>query len=202
MNADIQKVILRLGNEIKTCPMASLTHYNKHQKIDIQRLACVGFLVKGAVAIYRTSDDALTLVSKAPAIVGLPQMRSEHKAHYHRFTEDSDIWMLPIDEASRVFTDNNLWPMAFDLLTFLLHEYFKLETLISSKDNTSLIDKHLRQIWNLPAGQREKISVYQYILARCHISRSRIYQVIKTFENNKKIIMQRGKLKYYTESNE
>lgn len=194
MSPDIENAIRTLAAEIKHSPAATLQHFKKNQRMDIRRLACIGFLEKGAVSIYRTSDEALTLVSKAPAILGLPQMRSEKRAHYHRYTEDSDVWMIPVTDALTLFEEKKLWLQVVDLLTYLIHEYFALETMTSAKDNTSLVIQHLQKIAYMDESQRKNTSIYTYIMSRCHISRRRIHQILNKLEEENIITVQRGKL--------
>lgn len=183
-----------IGAEISSSGRASCVHYSRNQKIDIQKLGCIGFLTKGCVSVYRQSDSGLTLVHKAPAIIGLPQMRSDNKAHFHRFNENSEVVLLSFAESFRLFDEKKLWPHAFDILTVLIHEYFTLETMISSKDATNLILQHLKYIWKMDENVRLKTSLYTFILSRSHISRSAIQQIIRRLISEGKIEVSRGKL--------
>ncbi|WP_256434395.1 helix-turn-helix domain-containing protein [Citrobacter sp. RHBSTW-00944] len=60
-----------------------------------------------------------------------------------------------------------------------------------------MIIEHLKYIWSMEPETRENTSVYTFILARNHISRSAIHKVLQELVSDGKIIMKRGKLSFF-----
>lgn len=155
------------------------------------------FLEKGTVSVYRVENDLVTVSISAPAILGLPQMRTEVAGHYLRCDTDCEMWAMSVQNADLLFTAKNLWKQAFDILTHHLQRYFQREALQSHRTIREQIIEHVKYIWAMDPGVREKTSVYTFILARNHISRSAIHKVLQELVNDGKIIMNRGKLSLF-----
>lgn len=197
---EIEKSVVLIGEEIKKSDSAWLSLRKKRQRIDLKVDGNILFLEKGTVSVYRVENDLVTVSISAPAILGLPQMRTEVAGHYLRCDTDCEMWAMSVQNADLLFTAKNLWKQAFDILTHHLQRYFQRETLQSHRTIRELIIEHVKFIWAMAPDVREKISVYTFILTRNHISRSAIHKVLQELVSDGKIILNRGKLSSYTPS--
>lgn len=194
---EIEKSVVLIGDEIKKSDSAWLSLRKKRQRIDLKVDGNILFLEKGTVSVYRVENDLVTVNISAPAILGLPQMRTEVTGHYLRCDTDCEMWAMSVQNAELLFTAKNLWKPAFDILTHHLQRYFQRETLQSHRTIRELIIEHIKYIWTMTPEVREKTSVYTFILARNHISRSAIHKVLQELVHDGKVILNRGKLSSY-----
>ncbi|MDA8496856.1 MULTISPECIES: helix-turn-helix domain-containing protein [unclassified Citrobacter] len=195
---EIDKSVVLIGDEIKKSDNAWLSLRKKRQRIDLKVDGNILFLEKGTVSVYRVENDLVTVSISAPAILGLPQMRTEVAGHYLRCDTDCEMWAMSVQNADLLFTAKNLWKQAFDILAHHLQRYFQRETLQSHRTIRELIIEHVKYIWAMEPAVREKTSVYTFILTRNHISRSAIHKVLQELVNDGKITLNRGKLSAYT----
>lgn len=197
---EIENSVVLIGEEIKKSDSAWLSLRKKRQRIDLKVDGNILFLEKGTVSVYRVENDLVTVSISAPAILGLPQMRTEVAGHYLRCDTDCEMWAMSVQNADLLFTAKNLWKQASDILTHHLQRYFQRETLQSHRTIRELIIEHVKFIWAMAPDVREKTSVYTFILTRNHISRSAIHKVLQELVSDGKIILNRGKLSSYTPS--
>lgn len=195
---EIDKSVVLIGDEIKKSDNAWLSLRKKRQRIDLKVDGNILFLEKGTVSVYRVENDLVTVSISAPAILGLPQMRTEVTGHYLRCDTDCEMWAMSVQNADHLFTAKNLWKQAFDILAHHLQRYFQREALQSHRTIRELIIEHVKYIWAMEPAVREKTSVYTFILTRNHISRSAIHKVLQELVNDGKITLNRGKLSAYT----
>ncbi|EKA2133178.1 helix-turn-helix domain-containing protein [Citrobacter freundii] len=194
---EIENAVVLVGDEMKKSDNAWLSLRKKRQRIDLKTDGHILFLEKGTVSVYRVENDLVTVSISAPAILGLPQMRTEVAGHYLRCDTDCEMWAMSVQNADLLFTAKNLWKQAFYILTHHLQRYFQREALQSHRTIREQIIEHVKYIWAMEPGVREKTSVYTFILARNHISRSAIHKVLQELVNDGKIIMNRGKLSLF-----
>ncbi|POT31089.1 helix-turn-helix domain-containing protein [Citrobacter braakii] len=194
---DIENAVVLVGDEMKKSDNAWLSLRKKRQRIDLKSDGNILFLEKGAVSVHRVENDLVMVSISAPAILGLPQMRTEVAGHYLRCDTDCEMWAISAPNAELLFTAKNLWKHAFDILTLHLQRYFQREKLQSHRTIRELIIEHLKYIWSMEPETRENTSVYTFILARNHISRSAIHKVLQELVSDGKIIMKRGKLSFF-----
>ena len=195
---EIENAVVLVGDEMKKSDNAWLSLRKKRQRIDLKTDGHILFLEKGTVSVYRVENDLVTVSISAPAILGLPQMRTEVAGHYLRCDTDCEMWAMSVQNADLLFTAKNLWKQAFYILTHHLQRYFQREALQSHRTIREQIIEHVKYIWAMEPGVREKTSVYTFILTRNHISRSAIHKVLQELVNDGKIILNRGKLSFCT----
>ncbi|MBC2620630.1 MULTISPECIES: helix-turn-helix domain-containing protein [Citrobacter] len=195
---EIENAVVLVGDEMKKSDNAWLSLRKKRQRIDLKVDGNILFLEKGTVSVYRVENDLVTVSISAPAILGLPQMRTEVAGHYLRCDTDCEMWAMSVQNADHLFTAKNLWKQAFDILTHHLQRYFQREALQSHRTIREQIIEHVKFIWSMEPEVREKTSVYTFILTRNHISRSAIHKVLQELVNDGKITLNRGKLSFCT----
>lgn len=196
-NADVIKHSIIIGKYIEMSKKSHEENHKKNQRVELLTQNKICYLKKGQVVVYRQDDGLVTLTLSAPLILGLTQMHNETKYHYLRC--DTDCQMLLIDncDATQLFHSKNLWPYAFDILTWHLNLYFHRDTMIIHPNIRDVINKHLKVIWSMTPVMRLQTSVYSFIISRNHISRSAVHNVIKEMSDAGKIKIERGKLIYY-----
>lgn len=197
---NFEESVFLIGGEIKKSENAWFSLRKKRQRIDLKAEVNILYLEKGSVSVYRLEDDLVTVNVSAPAILGLAQMRSLYNGHYLRCDTDCDMWVMSTQNASELFTQKNLWIHAFDLLTHHFARYFQREKLQSHRTIRDLVVEHVKFIWSQAHDVREKTSVYTFILARNHISRSAIHKVLQELVQEGQITLNRGKLTSYVEA--
>ena len=131
---EIEKSVVLIGEEIKKSDSAWLSLRKKRQRIDLKVDGNILFLEKGTVSVYRVENDLVTVSISAPAILGLPQMRTEVAGHYLRCDTDCEMWAMSVQNADLLFTAKNLWKQAFDILTHHLQRYFQREPYFPKRD--------------------------------------------------------------------
>lgn len=186
--------IQRIGEYIENSGTSFLTLRRRFQRIDLKTLDSICFLKKGRVSIYRVENDIVTLSLKSPAILGLAQMRNEFKSHYMRCDADCEMWVINTVDAIDLFNRYGLWMDAFDLLTDHIQKYFIRENLVSHRNIRNIVIEHVRYIWSLPEEERIKISVYRFILARNHVSRSSVHNILKDLIASGAVQLDRGRI--------
>lgn len=194
MSPDIQHSVREIGKAIMQHDDSYLSHRKKNQRFDLKRENQICFLIKGCVSAYRLKDNILTLSLNAPAILGLAQMRSDKATHYMRCNEDCEMWLLDADHAVSMFDILNMWRHAFDILTKHVYLYHDRETMINQPNVKSVVLEHIKLLWGMEADQREKTSIYTYVLSRNIVSRSAVHKAIQELEADGVVKVTRGKL--------
>lgn len=194
MKNKIHESLATVCKEIERCHASLLMLKKKRQRFDVERKKQILYLKKGSVVVYRKHDNVLSNAIVAPAILGLPQMMSDDKTHYFRCESDCEMWSLPVDAASALFDEKNLWRHAFEILTYTIHQYYRREYMITQKNAHGVVVQHLKYIWSMSKEIREKTSIYTFILQRNHISRSSINKIVSDLKKAGLIDVCRGKL--------
>jgi len=196
---NVAESVCVVGHAIETSENAYFSKRKKHQRIELKTYDSICFLKEGSVSLYRLENGILTVSLDAPAILGLAQMRNEFKSHYLRCNNDCDLWVISVDDAISLFNTEHLWMHAFDILTHHLQLYFQRENLVSHPKTGDIVKEHLRFIWAMPETERKRTSIYSYIQARNHISRSAIHKEIQTLSRSGNIQIEKGKLTKFNE---
>jgi CRP-like cAMP-binding protein len=193
-----QESTLIIGEYIHRSKNAHFEFRKKNQRIDY-RVNNIFYLKSGRVSVYRQDNDLITISLEAPSVVGLTQMHLSEKTHYLRCDCDCEMWTISTIEAMSLFTHNNLWHHAFDILSHHLHLYFERDKLMRHPTFRGVIHEHLKYIWSMDETIRCKTSVYNFIMSRNHISRSGIHKILHEMIEGGLIIIDRGKLIYLRE---
>lgn len=196
---NVERSVSLIGAEIQNSKDAHYSQRKKNQRIELKTFNNISYLKKGSVSVYRLENDMLTVDIKAPAILGLAQMRNETKSHYLRCDTDCEMWVISTSDALELFNSRNLWMHAYDILAHHLQKYFIRENMLSQPTVRGIVIEHIKSIWSLPYAERQSISVYTYILARNQISRSAVHKVLQELVANGDIHITRGKLSYLRE---
>jgi DNA-binding MarR family transcriptional regulator len=105
---------------------------------------------------------------------------------------------IPIEDACIAFGKNFLWEHVFNILSEQIQEYFKRENMVSHKNVDSIVEHHLKYLWEMDEESRIRTSIYKFILDRNHISRSAIHKVVKKMVESGTIKVSNGRLLNFT----
>lgn len=188
-----EKSIEIIGDEIVKNKNSYQVKRRKHQRFNLNDMSCICFLDEGSVSVYRTHNNILSMTFKAPAILGLAQMR-HGCSYYMRCASDSKIWQISSDDAQEMFTKNDLWVHAFDILTSHLHMYYQREKLDGLPNAKAKVFEMLHSLWSEGDEVYTKNSIYSYIQKRIKISRSAIHKALKELNEDSLIETKRGRL--------
>lgn len=197
LDSDIQESVSTIGHHIESSNAAYLSHRRRNQRIDLKDENAVCYLKQGSVSIYRQDNNLLVMSLEAPSVIGLAQITDNSKNHYARCNTDCEIWATGTRDAMALFNNNNLWKQAYSLLNWNLHIYFQRDIMMNHRCSYDMINEHLKLIWSMEPGARETTSIYAYIMARNHISRSGIHKILQSMMDSGLIQVVRGKLIYY-----
>lgn len=193
-SVNIKASVAAIGQAIKLSENAHFSRRKKLQRIELKTYESICYLTKGNVSFYRLEDDMLTISLNAPAILGLAQMRNETKSHYLRCDTDCEMWVIGTSDAITLFTGQQLWRHAFDILTIHQQLYFMRDHMQSHRSIRSIVLAHLQQIWQTDPQERAATSVYTYILLRNRLSRSAVHKVVQNLVQSGEVGIARGKL--------
>lgn len=196
---NVERSVSLISTEIESSEYAHYSKRKKNQRIDLKTYNNICYLKNGTVSVYCLDNNMLTLTIRAPAILGLAQMRNETKSHYLRCDVDCDMWVISTSDAIELFNSRNLWMHAYDILTRHLQMYFIRENILSQPTIRGIVMEHLKCIWSLPQAERQFVSVYTFILARNQISRSAVHKVLREFIASGEAHINRGKLYWLKE---
>lgn len=196
---DIKSSALNIGKHIEISKKSHEENHKKNQRIELLSQNNICYLKKGRVFVYRQDNDLVTITLSAPLILGLTQMRNAIKYHYLRCDSNCQMFMINNHDATELFNSKNLWPDAFDILTWHLDLYFQRDVMMVHPNIRNLINEHLKHIWSLPEETRLNTSVYSFITDRNHISRSAVHKVTQEMTKAGKVKIERGKLLFFQE---
>ena len=170
-------------------------HLKKNQRLDFTSFNdSIYFLASGTLSIYRISDNVLTITMESPALLGLTQMRNEHRYHYLRCDKESVVWGLEKNRAEILFEEKSLWKYSFDIVAYISNLYYHREIMTSPRKVKKIIIQHLYYISKMTQEEMSKTSIYSFILSRNNISRSAVHKVINELIGLELIAVSRGKL--------
>jgi hypothetical protein len=72
--------------------------------------------------------------------------------------------------------------------------FFKRDEKFNSKNVYNIIKNNLEVLWELPQNEREKISVFKFIMSRSNISRSSLNNILRELSDGQYIKINRGRL--------
>jgi hypothetical protein len=149
------------------------------------------------VSVYHIEKDIVTITIKAPAILGLAQMRNDIKSHYLRCDSDCEMWVISTCNAEDLLTRSGFCQHVFDILTRHLQLYFQHENMVSHHCVCEIVTEHLKYTWSLHEPERSRASIYKFILLRNSISRSSVHKILQLLEANGDIRIARGRLVHF-----
>lgn len=193
MSIDYHHCASIIGNVIEKNKHSFFIRRKKNQRFNLRSAQQLCYLVSGEVSIFRISNNSLSVTLKAPAVLGLAQLKLSYECYYMRCASDTEMWLLNHDVALEEFDRNCLWKFAFDIITYHLHIYYEREELTILPNVKLKVLEYIKQLWTNEDSDN-KLSIYKHINSKTNISRSAIYKAIKELERNGYITTCRGKL--------
>ncbi|HID7510744.1 TPA: Crp/Fnr family transcriptional regulator [Enterobacter hormaechei] len=198
---NIRESVLILGELIEGSGQSYLSVRKRNQRIELKKENKIGFLKRGSVSVCRTENDIVTVSFEGPAILGMAQMFHDTQSHYIRCSRDCDIVMIDAANFIQLLTLKNHWFHAFMIISHHMEMYFQREKMLGHKTIREIVIEHLRYLWELEETTRNNTSVYTFILARNHVSRSSLHKIMSKLSEEGVISLQRGKLLWMKENN-
>lgn len=187
--------IKNIGEEVMSSSDSFSLHLKKNQRLEFNSFKdAIYYLEAGTISIFRLSDNVLTISVESPFVFGLTQLRNQYRYHYLRCEGESIVWGIEKSKAEKLFDDKGLWKFSFDILGYISNLYHHRELMILKKNVNEIVIQHLSHIWEMPEEERNKTSIYSFILSRNHVSRSAVHKVIHDLVDAKQVTINRGKL--------
>lgn len=196
MNFDEKKSTTIIAKHIELSADSYSIRHKRHQKIECNN-GNILFLKEGSISIYKNTDNLLLIELEAPAIIGLSTLYEKSDPHYIRCESDCKFTALHKTKIINIIEKRNLWRQSFEILMWYQLIYLQREIMTSHSNIYDLVKNHIKYIWALPEDTRRKISIYDFIISRNHISRSAIHKAIQEMCNCNLVEVNRGKLIHY-----
>lgn len=177
-----------LQDEIKKSNHSWYVERKKGQSLNIYELGVVAFLASGVVSIYNKKTDLLIVEFQAPCIIGLLALKYPEESFYVVTKTTCQIHSIKLEDVRKIIVDKKLWGAVFNIISAHLYHYTKIECIFNKKSAMDIVLESINYINELSPGSRKNISLYNFILSRCTMSRSAIYNEIKKLGLEKTII--------------
>lgn len=149
-------------------------------------------LLKGSVALYRSSDSIILNSESAPFIFGLSNQTDITQHLYLRTQEDSLIGAISLADARRIIRTQNLWENYANLLIYNTNRIYAHCLSISQLSSYEIIRSQLLQLSNEPPSIKQNITAANYILSRTFLSRSGVMRILSRLKADGYITAERG----------
>ncbi|OAT16449.1 cyclic nucleotide-binding protein [Buttiauxella gaviniae ATCC 51604] len=193
-NDDIQRIVKLIIQNEQTLPF--LLKAGSVFDMSMSSKPSVFLIEEGQVALYRKLDNKLILHFQPPFPFGITLSSSHTENYYMVCEEDTRASILNKEHFFSNISGNQYWMSILNIVTYLIEvaeEQHQKYTLVTS--NYDIIKSCIKEIWTLSDEQRNKISIYDYILSRHQISRSSITKILKSLNEGCYIITKRAVLK-------
>ncbi|AUV00845.1 hypothetical protein C2U51_07430 [Enterobacteriaceae bacterium ENNIH1] len=175
---------------------SQLIYASENQRIPftIKNKKYIYFLSEGKVDIHRATDDILLFSLRAPALLGIIALNGENIYHYLKTATDSKLISIEKNSFIELINTQSLWREIYIISTEMANFFFKRDERFNSKNVYNIIKNNLEVLWELPQNEREKISVFKFIMSRSNISRSSLNNILRELSDGQYIKINRGRL--------
>ncbi|MCY1700978.1 helix-turn-helix domain-containing protein [Lelliottia sp. SL45] len=182
--------------QLSVCKDSHTVYAAGNQKIlfDDKKDMFVYIIQSGTVNVRRKHDDIIVLTVKGPSVLGLTSLFSGIYYHYLSTVTECQIIALNRKSLLNHIEQSNLWRETSKVLCQAAQFYYRRDEAVSGSTVYEVIKSHLEILWYYPPEDRQKISVFDFVMGRSSISRSSLNKVLKDLSVGGYIIMQRGKL--------
>ncbi|GFM11817.1 MULTISPECIES: helix-turn-helix domain-containing protein [Enterobacter] len=158
--------------------------------------AYIYYLMEGEVSVNKKIDDLVVINIKSPAIIGMTALIYREYFHYLVTISNCKIVAIPNVDVIDILDKNNLWRAAFNIVSTAARYYYERDDLLSSTSSGiyGLVRKYLLLINEYSMEEKERISVFDYIMKRNNVSRSSLNKILKELTVGKYITIKRGRL--------
>lgn len=196
---EIVNILKEVGERIIECDNSVALSFAKKHRINSITLPndgmpCIGYLMKGSVSVFNASTGNKIATIQAPYIFGLPLNNKNLITEFYRTDEYCELYVISSDDAISVFNLYDLWKQVSLILAYFIKEFFLRNIRLTENNIVCMVCESLRMIFELDKGEREKISIYSFIMNRYSVSRGSIYKVVSYLEKIRAIEIKRGKL--------
>lgn len=189
--------VARLGNSIKKHKntLKLFASVNKIINFNLFGKKSIIYLEGGSININSVNKNILLFKLEAPFIIGLDQLFYDSEYYYITANDNVSLYLLSHEDAIDLFDKEKLWKDIANLISYSMELYeHRSNNLLENRNVYDIIKFHLETIWSMTENEREKISVFHYILKRHKISRSSVAKIVKELNNGGYITTKRGVL--------
>ncbi|MEB5887499.1 helix-turn-helix domain-containing protein [Enterobacter roggenkampii] len=190
VNESVHKICNAITQSTKSYVMLR----KEKQRINISDMGNIYVLTKGNVSAHSYNNGFLIATISAEEIIGLESIRDVRIINYIRCVTDAEMYVISINDACDLFTELGLWEAAFDVILRYMMVQSRREIKLNQPTSRSTVIEYIKHIWTFKPEQREKTSIYVYVMARTNISRSLIHKVITDLERKGLVLVRRGVL--------
>lgn len=151
-------------------------------------------LLEGGASLHRRGDGMILNSEKAPFLLGVSNLQTQHPHLYIRAMENVRMSRIPLERLSLVIEKENLWESLCHLIIYTASRIYEHCTMISQLSSYEIIRIQLLELMQEPERMRMNITASNYIQDRTYLSRSGIMRILSELRDSECIILKRGVL--------
>ncbi|RPH29253.1 hypothetical protein EHN07_06275 [Buttiauxella warmboldiae] len=186
--------VKKLGEAISSSALAVSCSAKKKQRINWSASTGIRYLKKGTISVYRIDNGVKLFTLSAPYILGLPLMRAPKVTDFYRCDTDCEFSVVSVDEADRIFNESDLWEHAIEVMSFHKGSFFSRSAIMTTNNSDQIVYESLKVIHDMKEIEKNKTSIYSFIMERYPISRGTIYKIVNKLVHAGEIEIERGHL--------
>lgn len=149
-------------------------------------------LHEGCVLVRRTEDDLIISKLISPIVFGFNKYYDLTGKVYLEAVNDVVFEVIPASHFYKKIAQHDLWESLLDIMMFISSEIFHKTNLLAMRDSWSITRLQLIELLSEPDVIRTKISAYDYVQQRTHLSRSGILKHLSKLRNENLIELENG----------
>lgn len=162
------------------------------QNLNIYELGIVIYLEQGEISLYNKKSNSLIINLQAPVVIGLLPLTFNDEIYCVYTKTDCSLYSIKVEDLKNIINEKRLWKHVFDLLSVYIYQYARIELIFSNKTAKEVVLGSIKYIQTLPSEVQEKTSIYDFILSRCALSRSAVYNELKRLKDSGAISVRNG----------
>lgn len=149
-------------------------------------------LLNGGASLHRRGDGMILNSVKAPFLLGVSNLQTQHPQLYIRVTENVQISRISLERLSLIIEKENLWENLCHLIIYTASRIYEHCTMISQLSSYEIIRIQLLELMREPEKMRMNVTASTYIRDRTYISRSGIMRILAELRDSGCITLKRG----------
>lgn len=184
-----------VGSYIMEHETALKLSFNAGNQISLPSdFSAIIYLQEGSAGLYYDENDCLISDVNKPSVIGLTYLFFNNHGMYLNFKTKSCLYYINQHDFIKTCDQNQLWKYVSYIIASTERRLSSSPTLSTFRSAYDIVKFYLESIWRLPPHEREKISVYQYIIERSRLSRSSLHKIIRDLNIGGYIKTERGRL--------
>lgn len=155
------------------------------------------FLRKGAVSYCRSSDDLVIITIYGEGVIGLMEYLTPSGMFYVRSDSPAETELWRIDNArvtERLAEHPFLWENISRILSSMCSQSLVRDLHMTTRSAWDMLRGKLSELMQLPAHEREAVTVADYVCSRTLLSRTTVLQMLRELRRGDYIQTRNGRL--------